>query len=210
MKNVNDPKQLPNRSTGRDAAGQAMRLRLLNAAVSSLIELGVARTTTLEVQRRAACSRGALLHHFASHADLLSASVAELVRRNELGAGDRRVALKGVSDPLERAIKTLAAIVFQPSYMAEMELWALARTDAALHAALVGAERRVLAASDRVVSELFHELRDRPGHAVVVALSLELLRGLALSSVLSKSAARRSRLIDDWVRAARLLLDQGS
>lgn len=201
-------KQKRPQETGQDAAGHAMRTRLLSAAVSSLIDLGVARTTTLEVQRRAGCSRGALLHHFGTHAELLSASVGELVRRNELGASENRMALRTVSDPLERAIKTLAAIVFQPSYMAELELWAVARTDSALHAALVDSERLAKAQSDRVVSEVFSELRERPGYAAVVALSMEFLRGLALSSVLRKSSTRRARLIDDWVRAARLLIDE--
>ena len=51
--------------------------------MSSLIEQGTARTTTLEVQRRAGVSRGALLHHFPTVAQLLSATVGELVRRNE-------------------------------------------------------------------------------------------------------------------------------
>lgn len=193
----------------RDAAGRATRARLLNAAVNSLIELGVSRTTTLEVQRRAECSRGTLLHHFASHAEMLSATVGELVRRNELGAGETRKALKNVSDPLERAVKTLAEIVRQPSYMAELELWAVSRTDAKLHAAVIAAERAARADSDRVLAEVFAEVRDRPGYAVVVALSLELLRGLALSGVLRKGATRRARLIDDWVRAARPLLDGG-
>lgn len=200
-----------NRTAGpaqrRDAAARATRARLLDAAVDSLIELGVARTTTIEVQRRAACSRGALLHHFASHAELLSATVGELVRRNERGVGETRRALKTIVDPLERAIKTLAAIVGQPSYTAELELWAVARTDARLRAALAAAERLAQAESDRVLAEVFAELSERPGCAVVVALSLEFLRGLALSGVLRRSPARRMRLIDDWVRAARSLLE---
>lgn len=54
------------------------RRALLDAAVESLIEVGFARTTTLEVQRRANVSRGALLHHFPSKAELLVAAIAHL------------------------------------------------------------------------------------------------------------------------------------
>src|SRR5438270_8079387 len=54
------------------------RRALLDAAVESLIEVGFARTTTLEVQRRADVSRGALLHHFPSKAELLVAAVDHL------------------------------------------------------------------------------------------------------------------------------------
>src|SRR4029079_4441599 len=61
---------------------------LLDAAVESLIEVGFARTTTLEVQRRADVSRGALLHHFPSKALLLVAAVDRLaeMRAREMKA----------------------------------------------------------------------------------------------------------------------------
>src|SRR5258705_13964172 len=64
------------------------RRALLDAAVESLIEVGFARTTTLEVQRRADVSRGALLHHFPSKAELLVAAVDHLaeMRARELKA----------------------------------------------------------------------------------------------------------------------------
>src|SRR3954447_12750425 len=62
------------------------RRALLDAAVESLIEVGFARTTTLEVQRRADVSRGALLHHFPSKTELLVAAIAHLaeMRAREL------------------------------------------------------------------------------------------------------------------------------
>src|SRR5438128_4428078 len=64
------------------------RRALLDAAVESLIEVGFARTTTLEVQRRANVSRGALLHHFPSKAELLVAAVDHLaeMRAREMKA----------------------------------------------------------------------------------------------------------------------------
>src|SRR3954451_23272146 len=64
------------------------RRALLDAAVQSLIEVGLARTTTLGVQRRADVSRGALLHHFPSKAELLVAAVDHLaeMRAREMKA----------------------------------------------------------------------------------------------------------------------------
>src|SRR5690349_23905197 len=61
---------------------------LLDAAVQSLNEVGFARTTTLEVQRRADVSRGALLNHFPSKAELLVAAVDHLaeMRAREMKA----------------------------------------------------------------------------------------------------------------------------
>src|SRR5512140_2120275 len=80
------------RTSGRSPAGapraprtqqqrrDETRRALLDAAVESLIEVGFARTTTLEVQRRAKVSRGALLHHFPSKAELLVAAVDHLAQ----------------------------------------------------------------------------------------------------------------------------------
>lgn len=192
----------------REMSRQATRARLLDAAVASLIESGVARTTTLEVQRRAGVSRGALLHHFPNHAQMLCETVEELVRRNEAAVRETRARLGQQVDPVARAVLTLAAIVSQPSYMAELELWAVARTDTELRAALGVAERRARKDGERVVSEVFAQVRDKPGYAPVVAMTLEFLRGLAISGVLRRSPARRQQLIGQWIWAARLLLEQ--
>src|ERR1700759_419585 len=64
------------------------RRALLDAAVESLIEVGVTRTTTLEVQRRAGVSRGALLQHSPSRAELVVAAFDHLaeMRAREMKA----------------------------------------------------------------------------------------------------------------------------
>src|SRR2546422_865240 len=81
------------------------RRAILDAAVDTLIELGYARTTTLEVQRRAELSRGALLHHFPSKAGLLAATIEHLaeMRGRELRAVEVRL-------PAGRAARISAAI----------------------------------------------------------------------------------------------------
>ncbi|MDG5978200.1 TetR family transcriptional regulator [Hydrogenophaga taeniospiralis CCUG 15921] len=172
-----------------------------------LVEQGSARTTTLQVQQRADVSRGALLHHFPTHAALLSATVEELVRRNERAVQDSLAKLEGTQDATERAIRVLAVASTRPAYLAELELWAVARTDAELRAALLQAERTARKESERVLSSLFAATSDRPANATVMALTNEFVRGLALSSVL-RSPVRRQQLLAQWIRAARILLEQ--
>lgn len=58
-----------------------MRERLLDATIDCLVELGHARTSTVEVTERAGVSRGAMLHHFPSRADLMAAAVDRLASR---------------------------------------------------------------------------------------------------------------------------------
>jgi AcrR family transcriptional regulator len=193
-----------------DRDGPAMRQRLLDAAVECLIELGVAGTTTLAVQRRAGTSRGALLHHFPTHADLLSASVAELVKRNEAAVTASRAEISGPHDPLRTAVNALAFAGRQPSYLAELELWAVSRTDRPLKQALIAAERAAKREIDRVSADLFVKWKDLEAYDDAVALTLHFMRGLAISENLRSSAARRERLISAWTDAMRAMLEKGS
>jgi AcrR family transcriptional regulator len=178
--------------------------------VDCLIELGVAGTTTLAVQRRAGASRGALLHHFPTHADLLAASVAELVKRNEQAVAASRARLAQPSDPLRAAVDALAYAGRQPAYLAELELWAVARTDRPLKQALIAAERAARREIDRVYAELFGEWSGSEAYPVVAALTQHFLRGLTISENLRGSAARRAQLISAWTDAMRMMLERSS
>jgi AcrR family transcriptional regulator len=198
----------PDKAASTDARSEhSIRDRILEAAVHSLIEHGAARTTTLEVQRRAEVSRGALLHHFPTHADLLSATVTDLVHRNERSVFEMQEKLKSAPDAVERAIRALALMMAQPAFMAELELWALARTDEGLRDALLKVERDARKESERVLRTLFASVADRPGHDAVIAMTTDFLRGFVLSSVLRKNPVRRQQMISNWVRATQILLD---
>ena len=192
--------------TNDAAPERSIRDRILDAAVQSLIERGAARTTTLEVQRKAEVSRGALLHHFPTHAELLSATVTDLVRRNEQSVFELLDKLQSAPDAVERAIRALALMMAQPPFMAELELWTLARTDEGLREALPKVERDARKESERVLRALFAPVADRPGHDAVIAMTTDFLRGFVLSGVLRRNPVRRQQMISNWVRATQILL----
>lgn len=192
----------------RASRHEATHRRILDAAVASLVEEGTAATTTVAVQKRAGVSRGALLHHFPTHAELLAATVDELVRRNERAARDALASHTDIVDPIDRATRALADAFAQPAYLAELELWAVARTDRQLHAGLRAAESRARRDLDRVVDDLFGSLREHPAYATVAALTIEFVRGLALAGVLRRNRAHRNHLLEEWIRIVRFLLDQ--
>jgi AcrR family transcriptional regulator len=194
----------------RDGGALATRKRLLDAAVECLIEFGVAGTTTLAVQHRADVSRGALLHHFPSHATLLAATVAELVARNEKAVSLSQSDLRASRDPLDAAVRSLAFAARQPAYLAELELWAVARTDASLKQALIAAERAARRDFDRVHSNLFGKWIESDAYDDVVSLTQHFMRGLAISENIRSSPQRRERLIAAWTKAMRSMLEKGS
>jgi AcrR family transcriptional regulator len=175
------------------------RRALLDAAVESLIEVGFARTTTLEVQRRANVSRGALLHHFPSKAELMVAAVDHLaeMRARELKQfaqqlPEGRARTDAVLDLLWQCF---SGTMFQVS----MELRTAARTDPELRPVLVAGER---ALRDRIFSQakcLFgKDVAEHPGIERALDLTLQLMIGAAMTGVLHKDDTRLRSLIDDW------------
>ena len=178
------------------------RRALLDAAVESLIEVGFARTTTLEVQRRAEVSRGALLHHFPSKAELLVAAVDHLaeMRARELkqlaGALPEEKNAKARTDAVLGLLwQCFSGTMFQVS----MELRTAARTDPELRPVLAIAERSL---RDRIFAQartLFgKDVAEHPGIERALDLTLQLMIGAAMSAVLHKEERRLDDLIDDW------------
>jgi len=202
------PDNKPRRKSVQQSKSAATRARILDAAVSILIEQGLDRTTTLEVQKRSGVSRGALLHHFPTHSDLMSSTVAELVQQNEQGVWREAEALSHIADPLTRSVRVLANAHAQPSFVAELELWLAARTDASLRQALRAAERNAALERDRVLSLLFEGLSGAPRAMDVIALTIEFVRGLAVSGLLREDTGLRDTLITNWTETVRPLLNK--
>jgi AcrR family transcriptional regulator len=178
------------------------RRALLDATVESLIDVGFARTTTLEVQRRADVSRGALLHHFPSKAELLVAAVDHLAemraRELKLLAGqlpDERASRARTDAVLELLWQCFSGTFFQVA----MELRTAARTDPELRPVLVAGER---ALRDRIVSQartLFgKDVADHPGLERALDFTLQFMIGAAMTAVLHKDDGRLRELIEDF------------
>jgi AcrR family transcriptional regulator len=172
------------------------RRSLLDATVACIVELGYARTTTLEVQRRAGVSRGALLHHFPSKAELLVASVRHLaqLRGRELHA--RAAKLPDGGDRVGAVLDLLWESFTGPLFYVAMELRTAARTDGELRAELTDAERElranILAQSRRMFGD---EVAARPGFEEALETGLALMTGAAMSAILHREQGRADELI---------------
>lgn len=195
----------------RDEQRAATRRRLVDAAVESLIEKGVAATTTLEVQRRAGVSRGALLHHFPTHEELLGAAVGRLVQRNEEAVREELAAGPPSADGLSRSFRVLWAVLRRPAFGAELELWAVARTNPRLRQVLRQAEGAARRDLYRVIGDVLGpEVTSAPSYPLVAELTVQLLRGMAISDVLYREDADRDALLERWITVVRPLLTDPS
>ena len=175
---------------------------LLDAAVESLIDVGFARTTTLEVQRRADVSRGALLHHFPSKAELLVAAVDHLAEMRARELKQLAAVLpeeKNAKARTDAVIDLLWQCFSGTFFQVAMELRTAARTDAELRPVLAKAE---VALRDRIFAQsrtLFgKDIAEHPGLNHALDMTLQLMIGTAMSAVLHDEDGQLDGLIDDW------------
>lgn len=107
-----------------DARSAATQRRLIEATISALVDIGFARTTGVEVCRRAEVTRGALNHHFPDFAELLIAALGavydQLLSNTEADAD---------APVLTRLVEVGYRNVTQPAFKAVIELWLAARND---------------------------------------------------------------------------------
>jgi AcrR family transcriptional regulator len=175
-----------------------MRQRLLEATVDCLVEQGWSGTSTTLVSQRAGVSRGAQLHHFPTKDDLVLAAVEHLTERrgeelreaaSQLPTGKRRT----------RAVLEMFADHFtSPVFTAALELWVAARTDEALHGAVVRLEQRVGREAHRIAVAALGVDESRPRVRELVQATLDLVRGLGLANTITDDTARRNRILSAW------------
>lgn len=175
----------------------ATRLRLMEATVECLVELGWAGTTTTIVSERAGVSRGAQLHHFPTKQDLVVSAVAYLMdrRREELHAKLAELPRKG---RVRAALDLVSTNFTTPVFFAALELWVAARTDAELHKSVAPLERAVGRETHAHAVEILGIDESRGSNRALVQATLDLLRGLGLAAALSDDSRRRARILDAW------------
>jgi AcrR family transcriptional regulator len=163
----------------------AMRTRLLEATVASLVELGYTRTTTTVIADRAGVSRGAQMHHFPSKSELVAAAIEYLAdrRAEQLREEVARLPKRG-RDRVGRALDLLWESHKGPLFQAALELWVAARTDAELRHRLTPVEATLATTVYELAQDLFgEEVASQPQFQLRLAMALTTMQGLTLISV---------------------------
>jgi AcrR family transcriptional regulator len=163
----------------------ATRLKLLDATIECLRELGYARLTTLAVAQRADMSQGALFKHFPTKASLLGAAVEHLFPRliDEYRAGFEGLSV-APGERIAQAIQRLWNIYQRPELLAALELFVAARTDAELAAALGVVNPPHRRNLHRVARELFPDVATtHPDFDALIELILNAVQGAAVGGV---------------------------
>jgi AcrR family transcriptional regulator len=172
-----------------------MRRALLEATLSSLAEIGYARTSTTEVSRRAGVSLGAQLHHFPTKRDLVVAAIEFAVERHVHEVRSIAGQVPEGPDRLDATIDLLWAIMRGPSFVAPFELTAAARTDPELQPVVAELYDRIDQSFLHVSEELFPPPDDEVMRALTrtaTRLVFSVLHGLALMSFAGSPLAEQN------------------
>ena len=193
--------------TAQQERSRVTQRRLLEATVECLYEFGWSGATTTVIAERAGVSRGAQLHHYPTRAALVLAAVQHLAERRAEEIRTEAAALTGDREQrLDRVLGLLASAFTGPLFVAALEVWVAARTDAELRDALVPLEARVGREMHRLTVELLGADEARPGVREAVQATLDLLRGLGVANLLTDDTPRRTQLLAAWKQQlARLL-----
>lgn len=114
----------------------ATRQALLDAALETLVDVGVTGFTTTEVVGRAGTSQGALFKHFPSKADLWTATIEHLFDALRTAFEAEVSAINPEDRSTHVAVDLLWRQMHDERLGAAFELYTAARTDAVLQASL--------------------------------------------------------------------------
>jgi AcrR family transcriptional regulator len=168
-----------------------MRKKLLDATIESLADVGYFQTSTVAVTERAGVSRGAMLHHFPSKAELMMAASEHIVELRRNIHADRLSKFATDREKFLHLIDVLWEAFQTPSGIARIEIMMGARSDPEIGPRFRKLndeleERHKQAVWDRAQRI---GIRDRRKIRAFVQLYAAALRGLAIDNLSPDSRA---------------------
>jgi AcrR family transcriptional regulator len=177
-----------------------MRARLIAATIQTLYRSGYSATTTIEVARRARVSRGAMLHHFPTRADLLLATARHIMDDDRQYRHERLFKTKMASG-MERfyaASDVSWEVHRRPGAVALLEIMMATRSDRALGKAFASFQKTWIRIRHDAAAAMAADLGidDVVAIADLIRLHQVCMRGLALELMFTRNveeveAARR-------------------
>lgn len=175
----------------------ATQRRVLEAAIACFVEVGYARTTTTLIAERAGLSRGAMLHHFPSKAEVVKAAIDYLHTKRLRAFRKAIAAIQPGNDQVRSALRAYWAQVTHPLFFAFVELKVNGRTDPELAEILDPAQAAFDEEWTDTARELFPEWRDDPnGLETALDLLQYVLDGMALNLADGRPNVHSDRMLD--------------
>jgi AcrR family transcriptional regulator len=202
-RNVPTPhRQAPRHRTQAERSA-ATKLRILEAAAAEISTHGYARLRTAVVAYSAGVSRGAMLHHFPTKNALVVATLEHVFEQATLLSRARADAIQPNADLIAAVIEDAREFFFNAHFRVALDVVLSTATDADLRDFVLLLSQR---ARRPVEAAWAQALAARGVSAEIagdlVALSMGLVRGMAIRSLWENDEAWFERLFGLWRRMA--------
>tara|TARA_R110000751_G_scaffold23225_4_gene64603 strand:- start:303 stop:1001 length:699 start_codon:yes stop_codon:yes gene_type:complete len=188
----------------------AMRLRLSEATLDALTEVGYDKVSTAMVAKKAGVSQGALTHQFSSKNDLMAAAFERLLTE---WRQDRQAFLSSLPDgtkiSADEFTEYLWRTVFvKPRYVAALELMLAARMNEPLGIKLRDILQRWREARDMLSAWIIGSDPENPEAIEFLHLNICMLRGIAVHVGFDSDDRDREKLLQSWKKFLKKNLDR--
>ncbi len=193
------------RAHGEDSGWQSAksewtRTQILDATVRCFVRQGYSKTSTRDIARDAHVSRGALVHHFPTKQELLTAAIDHLHQQRVADFTTRIRAIPAQADHTVAGIDAYWEHLCSPLFAAVMELRIVARSDTELASVLRPSLSALEARWLGEVRKLFPEWSGA-GDAFLLAMDLTqfLMEGMAVHFS-DQGRAARYDVVRDYLK----------
>ncbi|MCK1716599.1 TetR/AcrR family transcriptional regulator [Bradyrhizobium sp. 141] len=187
---------------------EATRTQILKAAANLIRKRGYARFRTADVAEEAGMSRGAQLHHFPTKDSLVVATLEYVFEQAQIMSRRRAAAVNRPRDLIEAVIEDAREFFFSEHFMVAIDIVLSTSTDEAVRKQILEISRK----ARRPVETAWTEALTASGvpaslAADIVALTLSLVRGMALRTLWDNDPKWFDQLFSVWRRMIKIFLE---
>jgi AcrR family transcriptional regulator len=198
----------PSRRRTQAERTEATRTAILKAAANLIRRRGYARFRTADVAAEAGLSRGAQLHHFPTKDSLVVATLEYVFEQAQVLSRRRAAAVNRPRDLIEAVIEDAREFFFSEHFMVAIDIVLSTSTDQAVRKQIFDISRK----ARRPVETAWTEALAASGvpasvSADIVALTLSLVRGMALRTLWDNDPKWFDELFAVWRRMIKIFLD---
>ena len=198
----------PTRRRTQAERTEATRTQLLKAAAKLIRTRGYARFRTADVAAEAGMSRGAQLHHFPTKDSLVVATLEYVFDQSQIMSRRRAAAINRPRDLIEAVIEDAREFFFSEHFMVAIDIVLSTSTDSSVRKQILEISRK----ARRPVETAWTEALTASGvpsslAANIVALTLSLVRGMALRTLWDNDPRWFNELFSVWRRMIKVFLD---
>lgn len=185
---------------------EATRTRILKAAANLIRKRGYARFRTAEVAEEAGLSRGAQLHHFPTKDSLVVATLEFVFKQAQTLSRRRAAAVDRPRDLIEAVIEDAREFFFSEHFMVAIDIVLSTSTDQSVRQQILDISRKA-----RPVETAWAEALAANGvpdqlASDIVALTLSLVRGMALRTLWDNDPKWFDELFSLWRQMIKVFL----